>query len=848
MARSRSTAQCIADIKAAAKKAGREISDADLEWMVEALERRRRAARAAGGIASAEEAVLHAADDMARELVAAAAVEKRNRLINRMTDKRLMDISDEAEALFDDPSLGLRATMAGINKTMPGARESVGLRHRSMFQGWMNGFIADLRRDDMLVHFNDGTIDREIARELAELTKPDGRPGISGNDAAQKIAATIEKYRKAALARENRAGAWIRPIPGYIVRQSHDAVKLQKAGFQAWRERILPLLDQERTFADVGDPDAFLRSAYDGLVSGRHLTATGEDEDIVMAFKGPGNLAKRISAHRSLHFRDADAWTDYNAAFGRRSLREALVAEFDRAARNTAIMEAFGTNPRAMFNGVMNRLKDRYRSEKPKYDRLTHESMENLFAEISGETHIAADPSRAAFHAGVRGIQSMAKLGGAVVASVADLATKAATLARYTGDNILAAWGRNLATTLEGFTPGERREIADRIGVGLEGQIGSMAARFSADDSIPGSIARAQRVFFKFNLLTPWTDGNKRGLALAMSRHLGDAANNHWDILDARLRADLEMYGMNDTRWNIARKAAWEAPDGRVYLTPDAVAALPDAALPAGSTARQRARLRDEMSTAIRSFLIDIADEGVPTPGARERAMMIRSTRPDTLSGIAHRYIVQFKAFPVTMMTKQLGRRMEADTAGEFFKALRAGKGDIQGLAHVIVGTTILGYAAGAAKDIAKGRTPRDPADYETWLAAMLQGGGLGLYGDFVFGEFNRFGRSALASAAGPTFSTADDVFELIARWRSGEDAAAQTLRTFISNVPFMNLFYSRAALDWLVLHQLQESLNPGYLRRMERRVERENAQTFILRPSAAIPRGGGNRIFEGVR
>ena len=63
-----------------------------------------------------------------------------------------------------------------------------------------------------------------------------------------------------------------------------------------------------------------------------------------------------------------------------------------------------------------------------------------------------------------------------------------------------------------------------------------------------------------------------------------------------------------------------------------------------------------------------------------------------------------------------------------------------------------------------------------------------------------------------------------------------------------MNLFYTRIALDYLFLYQIQEALSPGFLRRFERTVEKQNNQKFLVRPSAAVPRGGGDRIFEGVR
>ena len=50
----------------------------------------------------------------------------------------------------------------------------------------------------------------------------------------------------------------------------------------------------------------------------------------------------------------------------------------------------------------------------------------------------------------------------------------------------------------------------------------------------------------------------------------------------------------------------------------------------------------------------------------------------------------------------------------------------------------------------------------------------------------------------------------------------------------FINLFYTRAALDYFVLHRLQEAMNPGYLRRYEQKVRKENNQTFWLRPTSS--------------
>jgi len=81
-----------------------------------------------------------------------------------------------------------------------------------------------------------------------------------------------------------------------------------------------------------------------------------------------------------------------------------------------------------------------------------------------------------------------------------------------------------------------------------------------------------------------------------------------------------------------------------------------------------------------------------------------------------------------------------------------------------------------------------------------------------------------------------------VTRIRTGEDIGANVLRTIINNTPFINLFYTRQALDYLFLYELQEMVNPGYTRRMESRIMRENNQQFFVPPSQVIPYGGSLR------
>jgi hypothetical protein len=59
------------------------------------------------------------------------------------------------------------------------------------------------------------------------------------------------------------------------------------------------------------------------------------------------------------------------------------------------------------------------------------------------------------------------------------------------------------------------------------------------------------------------------------------------------------------------------------------------------------------------------------------------------------------------------------------------------------------------------------------------------------------------------------EVVDLYHKALAGDDVAANSLRVALNHTPFINLFYTRMALDYLVLYRMQEAVNPGYLRRM---------------------------------
>lgn len=768
------------------------------------------------GLASSPaNAFMFAARKFAAQQKMAAAVAKRNAALNQA--RYFHQLAYVTGVWKGREAEGLRAILTGSIEGRVGARQSAALEQKLLTGQYLGGINLELERAGVMDAFRTGSVDRPVTNALWQLNsktpKLDGIP----KDAV-KIARVLHKYQELARGHANQAGAWIGKLDGWIVRQSHDWWKISRASFADWAKEIDGRLDWGRIEAEHGpikNRQAFLREVHTGLASGVHVKATGAVN--ATGFKGPRNVAKGMSSERILHFKSADDWFEYNEKFGVGNLREAMYHGLVRSAQNTGLMRTLGTNPEAMMHRLVDEIGRRIDATGDpkalqKFATWTKPGGKiwNHFAEIDGSAHIPVNVMAARVSSNLRAWQAMAKLGAATISSVTDIATSAAE-ASFQGRSFLSGIGEAVAGVGAGRPKGERQEILSSLGVFFESMTGSLTREGSLDESFGGWTHRTTQQFFKWNLLNWWTESLRGSAALSMSHHLALQVGKSWNKLAPDLRRVLGFYKIGADDWDHLRANGSKlADDGRTYLTPD--------------------NLDERRANMLRQYITDRAYQAVIEPDAGTRAAWTRfGTRPGTLPGELVRFVAQFKGFPIAFARQVIGREIYGRGAEAF------GQGSMLGLTQLIVTTSVMGYGATAVKDALKGRKPRDPTQWKTILAAMVQGGGAGIYGDFLFGEFNRFGRSPLESLAGPVAGTGQDVIELWSKLARGDPDGGQALRVLQQNTPYVNLFYARPVLDYLILWNMQEAISPGTLRRMERNVEREQAQEFWLRPSQAV-------------
>lgn len=871
-----SVEQCIAGVR---DILGDEtLKESDLKAIAKEVQRRARQLRERNNAQAEADVLGEAAQAVTDDVRRATLIERRNRALNILAYDRAMN---RIQAGLDE-GLTLRESIAaltvGTEGQVVGGRRSVYANANARFNAYLADMVDELRREGLLEILTkrkgpegqgEGYLDLEIAREMRAVSA--GEPSVTGIPEARRIAEIFHRVQEGARLDQNRVGAAIGKRWDYIVRQTHDPSAIMKVGRETWVENILPLLD-ESTF-DGSDPVKFLNQVYKNIVSGDHFKAAdAAPHDIT--FTGPANLAKKISQHRILHFKDADAWYAYNQEFGKMSLVESMIRGLDRAAENTALMETFGTNPRAMFDNILRAVEDKYfTGDEPPIGGWARDVLENEFKEIDGTTRQVGHMTLANVGSWIRAFQAYSKLGMSTITSVTDIGSSISEL-RWQDRDLFGAVTDYLQ---EGFRfSSDARLQAETNLVGLDSLKGDIAARWNAEDNFTGTLAKLNRLYYKLNFLGPWTDGRKRAVNAVMAHELAGHLRGGLDDVPPQYRKVMEAYDIGEPEWRVMQQVEMRARDGREYFTLDGLRALPDEAfnpIVGDAVARidadiesrradlesaleraqtdeartdaqnklrtleaQRARRRnaaidrakDELFNKVGTFYVDRADAAVPTPGARERAIINRGTMRGTPAGEFLRFIGQLKMFSITAISRNIVRDIGAHGLRA---ALREGRGDLIGLASHIAMTTMFGMMALQLKEMIKGKTPQPVFGEEAaqaWTAALLQGGGLGIYGDLLLQNYNEYGRSPQEALLGPGIAGMFDALALLQTPFTDPENFGPRFNRFVqSNTPGINLFYTKAALDYLILWRFNEWVDPGYSRRLERRTE-DKGQQFI--------------------
>ena len=441
----------------------------------------------------------------------------------------------------------------------------------------------------------------------------------------------------------------------------------------------------------------------------------------------------------------------------------------------------------------------------------------------------------------------------AVLSQPPDLINMTNELANVTGKGIFDGHMETFSRMLT--THGDQaKDIISSLGTLGDGFNMSNFNRFDVGDNLNAKWNGLVQKGFDYTGMTALTDKMKGAFSYALNAHIGESFTKSFDDLPLGTKEVLRQYGNIDaSRWEILKQTQTEKVGDEIHFNLDRIRDIPDIAFMGQMSEKVRLAKKDlpfkewdamftreakdlkkQLEVDMRTFFVEETRNAVLEPDVKtQRHATGGGLRAGTPVGEAMRMITQFKSFPMTYFNRTVkGQRWR----GQGEQALGGG------LAHHAAASILMGYVSMAAKDFVKGKAPRD-VELKTIPAAIVQSGGLGIFGDLLFGEQNRMGGGMWETVLGPSAGTISKTVGIAAEAvQSGFsddvefDVGSDIISLIQSNTPFAgSAWYLKAPLDYAVWYHLREAASPGSIRRMERNVKKKQGQTYFYSPTQAV-------------
>lgn len=654
----------------------------------------------------------------------------------------------------------------------------------------------------------------------------------SGNAVAKQGAAAWKKITEELRNRFNDAGGHVGKLEDWSLPQHHAQLRVANAGAEKWIADILPKLDRDKYVNADGSRmssdqmNDFLLHAYDSITSDGH---NGNEPGSVT---GAGVTANRNAAHRQIFFKDADAHAEYNASYGEKSMNNLLAGHISRLSRDIALTERLGPNSAATFKYFNDRaMQDEVRQDPTKIRSLEGKKAFNeaLFDAVSGKDKVVNQNVANAFQA-FRNWMTASKLGKVVITALSDEAGMFSTAIANK-----VPYGQALLEELKRVPNGESRKFAEHTGLGIDAFMSHMN-RFAQEEfgsSFSGKMASS---VMKMSGAERMWAARRQGMGVTLMSSIGKLTRSleHVSDLTQEDHGVLAKKGVTDTQWQVWRRAEPENWGGTSnVLTPKSIWAIPDEKL---KDLGDPTALKRDATTQLMAHIHEEAGMGAMDTGPRQKLALTRGTQRGTVPGEIWRSMMLFKGFAASMMMKHWARA--ADMPGASAK--------IKYMAPLFIYGTVLAAVGNQIRNLIGGADPENMNPKENlafWGKALLRGGGLGFFGDFLQSETTQHDTSLAAALGGPAATTTEDLLSLThgAYWKSKHgdlavDEKAKIIRFVKGNIPLISMWYTQAAADHLIWNHLQEIASPGYLARMQAKQEANYGKTYYWNPGASTP------------
>jgi len=671
----------------------------------------------------------------------------------------------------------------------------------------------------------------------------------SGDVVAKELAEGFDKTKKVAVNMYRKSGGAILERADYHLPQAQSASKMNRAGAADWKALHMDLLDWNETRWPDGtlileaDRDRFLQAVFETKTS---YGVSKIDVNSNMPKNRRSSLADQTEAHRVLVFKDADSWLKMHEAYGDGHVLDVMARYIDNMAHKIALLDTFGPDPTASFFHLSALIEKRAQEIGPKAlsgaQAVLNNKFRPLFEIVSGQREVGPKNRLGNTTVGLSNVITSAVLGRATLLAIpTDIATTLWTrgmskmnlfspIKQYISGMINSEHARSIALRT-GFLHDDM--LAATVGLG---RYGTML------DHVPGKTKILPEFTIRASFMNRHTtiarDANNKEIMSTLAQFVDEGRS--FDAVP--FRKTMERYGISGKDWDAVSKAIkiYRPERSRPVLPRDDFGFFVPLDI-------LKTNLKNSKELYEKFYRLIFEEGAIMVPkGSMEAQLALKGgMSPDTIAGTILHSASLFKNFPMALILKHGRYALLAETK----------LGRAMAIASLFGSLTMAGAISVQLREISKGRNPLPMDSLAFFGKALMAGGALSVYGDFLFSGINEYGRGPTTMVAGPLVGLVEDTADLafgdafkfmevvggISDKELKTDSWQRAVRYVKRYTPASSLWYSHLALHRLVFDSLEQLANPRAHRSWQRKMrhrQKEYGQGYWWELGEKTPAG----------
>jgi len=392
----------------------------------------------------------------------------------------------------------------------------------------------------------------------------------------------------------NRNGGNVKKLDDWGMPTSHDQQKVALAGSKKWVDSIVDKVNRNKYVNEDGtlmtdiELRELLSEAYKTIsTGGANKSLSGDTSPSPIG--GRAKMANRHQESRVIHFKDGQSWLEYQKDFGtyhQSGLHQVVDNHVKRMSGEIAMMQAFGTNPKYVFDELLKKGVDLELVKET--NALNHGKIaaqkkraESIYEYMDASVQ-PIDNSFGNIMGGLRALMTASKLGSATLTTISDHAN----MKRISNMNGMSYSRSIMPEFTKQLASGNHQKEAISMGLGINEMIGSMM-RFGDADMISSatksgrfnaSMQSVASMVMKASGLNATTAAAKRAFSLVHMHKIADMTRSkQWSELGEHDLKILKGNGIKGEDWNLWRDLTpSKRENGEMVLTQNDFFSAPD--------------------------------------------------------------------------------------------------------------------------------------------------------------------------------------------------------------------------------------------------------------------------------